>query len=276
MTVTTWVLWGLALPVLSLCLGLSTLYLLQRWLLYPPPKRNAVTTALNHHVQELRIPVGQRQLRAYLATPHQPTPKAQGLVYFNGRREHPTSIFRALHALPDHHVLCFHYDQWGLTWRKPTEAQLVDDALAVLDWFARSHQLPLPRLAVAGRSLGSGIAVQVAAQRPVARLALISPHDRLISAVRVKLPGLPQWMLKDRFDSVAHIRAVRCPCLLVVGEQDRAIPPALSDNLMRAWHGHCTPYRVADAGHRGLLRRHDVHTALARFLHPPSQDIITP
>jgi pimeloyl-ACP methyl ester carboxylesterase len=241
-------------------------YAFQRHLLFPSPKRNAVLASPHHRIEAVAISVNGKVLRGYLAHPIAESQAVHGLLYFNGRRENPTSIFRALAELPNHAVLCFFYDGLGLAWRKPGEAELVADSLAVMDWWIRERGMPADRISVAGRSLGSGIAVQLAATRAIRRLVLVSPYDRLISAVRAKLPGLPQGWLRDKFDSSAHIGRVSCPCLLIVGERDTTVPVEVSRALFQGWGGPLAELVVPDCGHRGLLKRADVHRALAEFL----------
>lgn len=280
-------LWGLLLAPSVLLL---LLYAFQRHLLWPELKTNAVLAAASHHIEAVEIPLGDRRLQGWRASPrvaagptgpaaartvrpsgHTPSGMATGaLLYFNGRREHPTSIFRALAEMPGQEVLCWHYPGLGRCLRKPTEGERVADSLAVLDWWAAQCGRPIQAIDLAGRSLGSGLAVQVAAARPVRRLVLISPHDRLLSALRAHLPFWPARWMKDRYESLHHIARVKAPCLLVLGERDRTIPPQVSRALFARWPGELRELALPDAGHRGLLRRRDVHRALARFLgaHP--------
>jgi hypothetical protein len=201
-------------------------------------------------------------------------------VFFNGRREHPTSIFRALAELPNLSVLCFFYDGLGWSWRKPSESELVADAVAVLDAWSQHIGIPVQQIGIVGRSLGSGLAVQVAAARPVHRLALISPYDQLASALQARLPRLPRawlaWWLRDAFDARRHMADVRCPCFLVVGEQDRTVPARASRTLFEAWPGPFTELALPDSGHRGILKRADVHRALGRFFSQTAPENASP
>jgi alpha-beta hydrolase superfamily lysophospholipase len=79
---------------------------------------------------------------------------------------------------------------------EPGEASLVPDALAVFDELQRLH--PEQRIAVIGRSLGSGIASQVAARRPVERLALVTPFDSYGRGCESALPDLSGGLAAGR------------------------------------------------------------------------------
>jgi pimeloyl-ACP methyl ester carboxylesterase len=69
-----------------------------------------------------------------------------------------------------------HYPGYGGAAGRPSETALVADALALFDQVAARH----PRVTVIGRSLGSGVAIQVASARPVERLVLVTPYDSLM------------------------------------------------------------------------------------------------
>jgi len=239
---------------------------LQRHMLFPASKPLAVTDSPHHLIHAIDIPANGKVLRGHVAVPIDEPSVRRGLLYFNGRRENPRSIFRALAALPGHHVLCFSYDRLGLAWRKPGERELMADNLAVLDWWVKEGGIAIEHITVAGRSLGSGFAVQAAAARPVRGLALISPFDQLLTAVRSSMPWVPRWCLRDKFDSRDHIKQVRCACLLIVGDADTTIPAAASRALFDSWPGHLSEFVVRQSGHRGVLKRADVHGALADFL----------
>jgi pimeloyl-ACP methyl ester carboxylesterase len=240
----------------------------QRHLLFPATRRNAVMDARRHTLVEVSLPLpGGGKIDGYLASPDANPGKAvRGLIYFSGRREHPTSIFRCLDALPDHHVLCLRYPGLGLSLKKPGEAELVDACLAAFDGFARLTGLDAGNIAVAGRSLGSGLAVPVAAQIRPSHLILISPFDRLITAVRQAFPPISERWLKDRFDNRAALASVTCPCLLIIGDADRTIPATASRRLFEGWDGPLSVMVAGDAGHRGLLKRPDVQQAIGAFL----------
>lgn len=250
---------ALALTLLLLALAL------QRQLLFPAPKRNAVLDSDTHRISQTRVTVHGTALQVWTAEPLACGPVTQGVLYLNGRREHPTSIFNCLSHMPATRVVCFRYRRLGLHWQKPCEQGLVADALAMLEWMDSQHALGPDQITVAGRSLGSGIAVAVCAARPMRRLALISPFDQALHAIQVPLPFVRGWMLKDRFRSDLRMPQVRCPVLLVLGEQDRTVPPTLSRQLMKHFHGEHQELVLPDMGHRGLLRDARVQFRLGSF-----------
>ena len=118
-----------------------------------------------------------------------------------------------------------------------------------------------------GRSLGSGVAVYLAAQRPVAGVILVSPYDSVESVARSVYPFLPiGLMLKHRFDSLSRVPGIKAPLLCLVASDDRVIPRPHSERLYAAWGGakHWREFRRAD--HDSLSGEPDYWRAIAAFL----------
>ena len=89
----------------------------------------------------------------------------------------------------------------------------------------RSEDVDPERIAVFGRSLGSAVAVPLAAARPVRGVLLVSPFDSLKSVGQRHYPFVPvSLMLRHPFDSLAHAPAIDAPLLALAGERDRIVP----------------------------------------------------
>lgn len=187
------------------------------------------------------------------------------ILYFNGRRESPTTIFRFLATLKDQAVAAFNYRGLGPSTGAPSEKALVDDGLHVLDWLSTRIQIPISSIIIVGRSLGSGIAIQVSAAREIAGLILISPFDSLVNVIRKRIRFFPRFLLEDKFDSVRHISKVRCPVLSITGARDITIPTELTRTLFDNWDGQLVEHEVPEGRHRGLLRYPSVENAVAVF-----------
>lgn len=153
------------------------------------------------------------------------------VIYFGGNAEDVTwSLPGLARALPSHALYLLHYRGYGGSSGSPSEAALVADGLALFDRVRRDHA----RIVVVGRSLGSGVAMQVASQRPVSRLVLVTPYDSLLALGQARFPWLPvRWLMRDPFDSASHAPAVTAPTLIVVAERDDIVPVASSETLLR-------------------------------------------
>jgi uncharacterized protein len=118
-----------------------------------------------------------------------------------------------------------------------------------------------------GRSLGSGVAVQLAAQRPIAGVILVAPFDSLVEVGKRYYPFLPvNWMLKHRFDSVGIAPSIKAPLLCIVAEDDEIIPAEHSRRLYDAWGGEKRWIGLEGAGHNSTDNAANYWTSIVAFL----------
>lgn len=201
----------------------ALLYVLQDRLLYMPTpdiaRPGAHALVLTCGDASLKVWVLHRDARA-------------ALLYFGGNAEDVGANLPDFDAMfPDRAVYLVNYRGYGGSTGRPSEAALISDAEAIYDWVAARHD----RIAAFGRSLGSGVAVALAASRPVERLILVTPYDSMTNVAADHYPWVPvRWLLKDRYDSLLRIDKVRAPVLAVVAEHDEVILRARSDALIAA------------------------------------------
>ena len=154
-------------------------------------------------------------------------PKA--LLYFGGNAEDVSANLASFsRAFPDYAIYLLHYRGYGGSAGKPSEEALHADARALFDRVHRDH----PEIAVIGRSLGSGVAVRLAAERPASRLVLVTPYDSIAAIAAQQFPYFPlRWLLTERFESTRHAPAIRVPTLILQAENDEVIPSASTEHL---------------------------------------------
>lgn len=151
------------------------------------------------------------------------------LIYFGGNAEDVSHQLPVLAvAFPGHAIHLMHYRGFGGSGGRPSEAALVADALELFDRVHKDHG----RVLVVGRSLGSGVAVQVASARPLDRLVLVTPYHSILALAKQQFPWAPVgWLLQDRFESWQHAPLVTAPTTLIAAEHDNVIPRASTDAL---------------------------------------------
>ncbi len=191
--------------------------------------------------------------------------RPQALIYFGGNAEDVAGnieIFAA--AFPEHSLFLVNYRGYGGSTGRPTEAGLRADALAIFDQVREAH----PDIAVVGRSLGSGVAVALASQRPVERLALVTAYDSLINVAREYFGWLPVGLLlKDRYESAGLAPRIRAPVLIVIAAEDEIISRPRSEALAAAFApGQVRIEVVPGAGHNTLDLSPRYLGAIQRFL----------
>jgi fermentation-respiration switch protein FrsA (DUF1100 family) len=121
-------------------------------------------------------------------------------------------------------VFFLSYRGYGASTGSPTEEGLVSDALAAYDWLIARSVKP-DAIMLVGESLGSGVAVQLAAARPVKAMALEAPFASAANVAASVYWWLPvRLLMKDRFDSFAFIGKVKAPLLVTHGDLDGVVP----------------------------------------------------
>ncbi len=233
--------WAAALYLL-LCLALL---LFQRSLIYFPQPRAVDDPALL-----LRLPTAE----AEVLVSTRPLAGRKALIYFGGNAEDVSlNLAQFTQAFADHALYLLHYRGYGGSGGAPSEAAIQADAQALFDRVHAEH----PCTVLVGRSLGSGVAVRLASQRPAAGLVLITPYESIEALARQQFPYVPvQWLLRDKFESWKYARQIEVPTLLILAAEDKVIPRASSDAL----YGHFQPgvARLAvipAAGHNDLSQR---------------------
>jgi pimeloyl-ACP methyl ester carboxylesterase len=216
----------LVLTLIAIAAGLylaacAALYFFQRSLIYyphPPAAGAASRMALRSGDIDLVISIRERAGPA-------------AVVYFGGNAEDVSGSLPELdRAFPDRALYLMNYRGYGGSGGSPGEAELQQDALALFDMARRRH----PDIVVIGRSLGSGIAVRLAAQRPVSRLVLVTPYDSLQALAAAQFPLFPvRWLLRDKYESNRHAHLVTAPTTIVMAEHDEVIPRASTESLAK-------------------------------------------
>ncbi len=112
---------------------------------------------------------------------------------------------------------------YGASEGSPDEEGWHQDAEAAVAWLA-SQGVPASRLILVGVSIGSGLAVPLAADLPVRALILQAAFTSLDAVASDHIPLVPwRLILRDRYDNLAAAARVRCPVLLLHGGADRTV-----------------------------------------------------
>jgi pimeloyl-ACP methyl ester carboxylesterase len=192
------------------------------------------------------------------------SPGSPLVLYFGGNAEEVSWMMDdAAKRAPGIGWLLVDYRGYGSSGGSPSEKALVADAMQWHDHLSRTNE----RIYVFGRSLGSGVAVQLAAERPVAGVILVAPFDSLVEVGKHHYPFLPvSWMLKHRFDSVALAPKMKAPLLCIVASHDDIIPPEHAKRLYDAWAGPKKWVGLEGAGHNSTDDALNYWPSIQRFL----------
>src|SRR6516164_2444314 len=148
-------------------------------------------------------------------------------------------------------LVALSYRGYGGSSGAPTEAGLVNDALAAYA-FTRARY-PAERIVLWGESLGTGVAVALAAQKPVGHLILQSPFTSAADVGAHTYWFVPvRLLMKDQFRSDLRIGEVTAPVLVLHGERDDIVPMALAERLYGLINAPKRFVRFAGVGHNDL------------------------
>jgi len=242
--------------VLLVALGLPlTLWVFQDKLIFmPQPAPAAPPRADGVLITEVNIPVGDGlTLRGWLARPQGTVGRMPLAIYFGGNAEEASGMATLAGRFPGWALLVVNYRGYGGNAGAPSEKALVADALAIYDWAAKRDDINAARIALIGRSLGSGVAVQLAAKRDVRALVLLAPFDSLRAVAQHHYPFVPMGLLlRHPFDSLVLAPDIRAPLLVVAAERDSIIPPEHARRLFDAWRAPKAWLAIPGADHNDL------------------------
>jgi uncharacterized protein len=122
-------------------------------------------------------------------------------------------------------VMLFDYRGYGRSEGTPTEQGVLADARSARAWLSRREGLAESQIVLMGRSLGGGVAVDLAAADGARALVLESTFTSMPDVGKTMFPLLPlRLLMETRFDSERKIRNYRGPLLQSHGTADRLIP----------------------------------------------------
>lgn len=147
---------------------------------------------------------------------------------------------------------------------KPSEAGLAIDAETAWTWLTARHKPET--IVINGYSLGTGVAVRLAATHRARALVLEAPYTSTVDVARPHFTWIPvDALMQDRFDSRKLIGSVRVPIMIVHGDQDRTIPFALGEALYEAAPSPKRFLRMPGVDHNNLTTDEEMN-AIWNFL----------
>lgn len=234
-------------------LGLGALmYFAQRSLMYFPERvRTAPAAAGFPQAEEvvLDAPDGEKIIVWHVP----PRAEAPVVLYFHGNGGSlrlRVDRFRKL-AGAGVGLVALSYRGYGGSSGKPTETGFINDARAAYDFAAARYSAA--KLVPWGESLGTGVAVALAAEKPVGRVILESPFTSTADIAAAQYPFLPvRLLMKDQFRSDRRIMQVKAPVLILHGEADGIIPFAYGERLFTMIPGAKRFVRFPRGSHNDL------------------------
>jgi fermentation-respiration switch protein FrsA (DUF1100 family) len=197
-------------------------------LMYPAPPRPSTEIPLGPREQHVWLESAGARSEAFLLESTTPSGRAAPLVlYAHGNGELIDYWVGELGPLraAGVSILLVEYPGYGRSSGKPSEGSIARAMAAAYDWAAAQPGVDRARIVGWGRSLGGGAICALAHERPLAALVLESTFTSM-HAMAKELFGVPGFLVRDRFDNLAVVRAFTGPILQFHGDHDASIPLA--------------------------------------------------
>ncbi|HWK54493.1 MAG TPA: alpha/beta hydrolase [Hyphomicrobiales bacterium] len=210
----------------------ALLFVLQRQLLYHPDTHDIGAQAQRvpgATLQQLLTPDGET-LNSWWVSPTRPGAPVYLYLHGNARNLVDRAERLGLLVAEGEGLLALSWRGYGGSSGSPSEAGLRLDAHTAYGWL--SQRVDPADIIIFGESLGTGPAVELAATVPSRALVLDSPYSSIAAVAYEQYPWLPvNWLLRDRFDSLALAPHVRVPALVWHCRNDRVVPYASGQAL---------------------------------------------
>ncbi len=225
-------------------------FLFQRRLTYFPDPQRTLPVSFNLAGVEERVvatPDGE-QLVTWFA------PAAAGrptILYYHGNAGNLANRSERVRRLVarGYGVLFMSYRGYSGSTGSPSEAANIADAKLAYD-VLRKAGVAADDIIVYGESLGTGVAVQVAAEKQVGGLVLDAPYTSIVDVAEVSYPYLPvRPFMFDRYETMQYLPRVTAPLLVLHGERDRVVPVAMGKAVYAAAHAPKEIATFPGAGH---------------------------
>ncbi len=188
---------------------------------------------------------------------HVPGRGTTTLIWFHGNAGNISHRVENILQLNRHlgvNVFIFDYRGYGRSEGKPSESGFYLDAEAAIDYLVNERGLEAETdLVLFGRSLGCGVAVEMATRRRVRGVILESGFGSVRVMAKRIYPFLPSGLLlslvEARYDSLSKLPKVHAPVMVLHGDRDSTVPIELGEEMFEAANEPKRFYTIEGASH---------------------------
>ena len=211
--------------------------------------------------QSIKIKSGGETLNVWVINPG----NKEAIIFFGGNAANAYyAILQFRRMVTERTVYLVDYRGYGGSTGSPSEQALYSDALNIYDHLKPEHD----KILVFGQSLGSSVAIHMAAHRDIKKLILTTPFDSVVSVAKNNYPIYPvSLLLKERFDSLSLIGSVTAKTLMIIAEKDRIIPKKHAYKLAKAFKPEQLKIvEISNTGHNTVADHPQYEPAITDFL----------
>jgi fermentation-respiration switch protein FrsA (DUF1100 family) len=192
------------------------------------------------------------------------------LLYCHGNAgniSHRTGAVKELLDELGESVLIFDYPGFGKSGGQPSEAGCYAAADAAYEWLIQARNIAPGQVLLFGKSLGGGVATDLARRRPHRALILVKTFSAMPDLAQRQIPFAPaRWLVRARFDNLAKIGKCDGPVFIAHGECDHLIPLSQGRRLFKQAQAPKQFFVISGCGHHGDLTP-ELLVSLRQFLH---------
>jgi fermentation-respiration switch protein FrsA (DUF1100 family) len=254
--------WLLIVVSVGYACGLAALFLVQRSFLFPIPtaERTTPKAAGFPEAEEhlLTTADGEKVIVWHVpAKPGRPV-----ILYFHGNGDFLAGFFGRFRELiaDGTGIVALSYRGYAGSTGHPSEHGLLQDAATAYAFTTARYSAD--KIVVWGFSLGTGVAVALAADQRIGRLILEAPYTSTADVAASMFWYMPvRLAMRDQFRSDERIARVKVPLLIMHGSNDRAIPIVFGERLYALAHEPKQFVRFPSGGHENLGNFGAIETA---------------
>src|SRR4030081_1040257 len=247
--------------------GLAVLFFAQRAFIFPIPQtvRTAPAAAGFPEAEEHLLTTADGEDVIVWHVPAKPGHAV--VIYFPGNGDFLAGLVGHFRAITSDGtgLVALSYRGYAGSSGRPSERGLLLDAAAAYAFTAARYVAD--RIFLLGLSLGSGVAVALAAGQPVGKLILEAPYVSIVDVAGSLLRIVPvHWLIRDQFRSDERIARVTAPLLIMHGARDSTISIVHGERLFALAHEPKQFVRFPDGSHDNLDNYGAIETA-RDFIH---------
>ena len=212
---------------------------------------------------DYRFSLGENDREVFLKTPDGETINAlfyrgadtQVVLYFHGNAGDLSNWQEVSHdfVAAGYSLFIIDYRGYGKSTGFISEQGLYIDAETSWAYLTNTLKFLPEDVIIYGRSIGTGVAVELATRHNARGLVLESPYSSLRKLVQQKVPWLlPSLWLRFYFDNLKRMALVKSPVMLIHGDSDTLIPLSHTQTLYETFQGKKMMAIIRQGGHYDL------------------------